>query len=439
MSSSRTLKRGYFDGSGSGFGAHLVADLFATDNSASSDGPSPRVNYAFDASPKKTGASRFARSEDPAPQPARDRLAPWGKATSAARNQKTPEQIAEEEAAKAEREEAAKAERSAREAVKTRKREEREAEERRKAAEKAAQEQHEAHLAGLREDVDSMLASDARPLSREHLEVVLPQIEPTGEEAVTLGTALAMTVNSGTVPLSEAVHMIPATNFDTTFINMLSSLATRMGDMSFIAEIQAHSIDVFELMQDKNNIEQRLLGANLKCLVGNDETQSKLDDAFTNHVSLIELSEICNAMEDFPVEMIPKVNSYVFEEYFSNQNVDDPAAWFTTPAIFDFLAVKLNGHTEIIDSAIRAWYSNGANASALLPMFDKLLRSEYIYADQMSIWNADYENHQAKMEALMAEIDDSGKTFSEWLMDVEVEYAFEDEEDDDEDGLQSYL
>ena len=47
-------------------------------------------------------------------QPTRDQLSPWGKATSAPRNQKTPEQIAEEEAEKREREEAAKAERSAR-------------------------------------------------------------------------------------------------------------------------------------------------------------------------------------------------------------------------------------------------------------------------------------------------------------------------------------
>eukprot|EP00493_Phyllostaurus_siculus_P007602 UN07688 len=40
-------------------------------------------------------------------------------------------------------------------------------------------------------------------------------IEPSQDEAVTLGTALAMTVNQETVALNEAVHMIPASNFDT--------------------------------------------------------------------------------------------------------------------------------------------------------------------------------------------------------------------------------
>ena len=42
-------------------------------------------------------------------------------------------------------------------------------------------------------------------------------------------------------------------------------------------------------------------------------------------------------------------------------------------------------------------------------MFDKLLRSTYIYADQMSIWNADYEATDSKMSAMMAEIDEDGR------------------------------
>jgi len=430
-SSRGPIKRGFFDGSGSGFGAHLVADLFATDSS----GPAPRVNYAFD-SPKKTGASRFAREPEPV-QPTRDRLAPWGKATSAPRNQKTPEQIAEEEAEKREREEAAKAERSARDAERQRKVDEREAKERRKAAEKAAKEEMKAHLASLREDVEAMLAGDPRILTREHLEVVMPEIEPSQDEAETLGTALAMTVNQETVALNEAVHMIPASNFDITFINMLSALATRMGEMDFIAEIQNQSIDVFALLQDKNDIEGRLLDANLKCLVGNDETQSQLEDAFASHVDLYKLYDIVRDIEDFPAEMIPKVTAYIFDEYFTNQNTDDPATWFATGDIFVFLEEKLGGHTEIIDIAIQSWHAHGANPSALVPMFDKLLRSTYIYADQMSIWNADYEATDSKMSAMMAEIDEDGRSFGEWMMDVEIEYALEEEEEDyDDDGMQ---
>lgn len=430
--SNRVLKRGYFDGSGSGFGAHLVADLFNPDSS----GPDRRVNYNFDA-PKKTGASRFSRVDDPpaarVPQPARDRAAPWGKATSA-RNTKTPEQIAEEERLKTEREEAARAERASREAERQRKKEEREAEERRQAAEKAAREQEEAHLAQLREDIDTMLEGEARPLTREHLEVVMPQINPDGDEAVVLGTALAMTVNQETIPLKEAIHMIPETNFDTTLINMLSSLATRMGELNFISEIQSQSIDVFELMQDKTRLEKRLVDANLKCLVGNDETESQLDEAFGKHVSLKELYQVVAAIDDFPAEMIPKVTSYVFEEFFSNKNVEDPAAWFDSGDIFEFLAEMLNGHTEIIDAGVRAWHEHGARADILVPFFDRLLRADYIYADQVSIWSADYENHPAKMEAMMAEIDEDERTFSEWLMDVETDYAYEEEDEMDEDG-----
>lgn len=433
--SNRVLKRGFFDGSGSGFGAHLVADLFNPDSSGSSDGPDRRVNYNFDA-PKKTGGSRFSRAdgEPLAPQPARDRAAPWGKATSAT-NAKTPEQIAEEEQLKTERENEARAERSSREAKQRTKKEKREAEEHRQAVEKAAREKEEAHLAQLREDIDTMLEGEARPLTREHLEVIMPQINPDGDEAVVLGTALAMTVNQETIPLKEAIHMIPETNFDTTLINMLSSLATRMGELNFISEIQSQSIDVFELMQDKTRLEKRLVDANLKCLVGNDETESQLDETFAKHVSLKELYEVVVAIEDFPAEMIPKVTSYVFQEFFSNKNVEDPAAWFDSGDIFEFLGEKLNGHTEIIDAGVRAWHEHGgARADILVPFFDRLLRADYIYADQVSIWSADYENHPAKMEAMMAEIDEDEQTFSEWLMDVETEYAYEEEDEMDEDG-----
>jgi len=430
-SSRGPIKRGFFDGGGSGFGAHLVSDLFATDSS----GPAPRVNYAFD-SPTKTSASRFAHEPEPV-QPKRDRQTPWGKATSASRNQKTPEQIAEEEAEKREREEAAKAERSVRDAERQRKVDERESKERRKAAEKAAKEEMKAHLASLREDMEAMLTGDPRILTREHLEVVMPEIEPSQDEAVTLGTALAMTVNQETVALNEAVHMIPASNFDITFINMLSALATRMGEMDFIAEIQTQSIDVFELMQDKNDIEGRLLDANLKCLVGNNETQSQLDQALAGHVDLYQLYDIVRNIEDFPAEMIPRVTAYIFDEYFTNQNTDDPAAWFATGDIFVFLEEKLVGHTEIIGIAIQSWHTHGANPSALVPMFDEVLRSTYIYADQMSIWNADYEATDSKMSAMMAEIDEDGRSFGEWMMDVEIEYALEEEEEDyDDDGMQ---
>jgi len=440
--SSRPIKqRGYFDGSGSGFGAHLVADLFTNDSAASSDGPDRRVNYAFDRAdpPKKTGSSRFSR-DDSAPQPARDTMNPWGKST-APRNQKTPEQIEEEERIKAEREEAARAERQAREAERQRKREEREAEERRIRQEKAEKEAREAHLAGLREDVDTMLNSEAKLLTREHLEVVMPQIEPNSEEAAVLGTALAMTVNAGTVPLNEAIHMIPDSNFDTTFINLLSALATRMGEMDFTAEIQAQGIDVFSLMQNQDNLEHRLVKAGLKCLVGNDETQSQLDQAFANHVSLSELYNVVSGIEDFPDAMIPNVTSYIFEEYFTNQNTEDPAAWFTSGDIFDFLAEKLNGHAEIIDTAVKEWFAGGAKPELLVPMFDRLLRADYIYPREMSAWNADYQNTEAKMTAIMADVletEDGPITFNEWVMDVETEYEEEEEEEDDDYGGLNY-
>ena len=69
--------------------------------------------------------------------------------------------------------------------------------------------------------------------------LLMMYFEPNQEEAAVLGTSLAMTVNAGTVPLNEAIHMIPDANFDTTFINLLSALATRMGEMDFTAEIQA--------------------------------------------------------------------------------------------------------------------------------------------------------------------------------------------------------
>ena len=61
------------------------------------------------------------------------------------------------------------------------------------------------------------------------------------------------------------------------------------------------------------------------------------------------------------------------------------------------------------DEIILVRHAHGANPSALVPMFDKLLRSTYIYADQMSIWNADYEATDSKMSAMMAEIDEDGR------------------------------
>ena len=71
-------------------------------------GPGRRVNYNFEASPKKMNNPRFSRDESaPSRVASRDRHAPWGSATTS-RNQKTPEEIEEEERQKAEREAAAK-------------------------------------------------------------------------------------------------------------------------------------------------------------------------------------------------------------------------------------------------------------------------------------------------------------------------------------------
>lgn len=428
--SSRTpLQRRPFDGSGNGFAAHLVADLFNND----STGPDRRTNYSFGGTPKKTSASRFARDLEPAPVQ-RNPDAPWGNKTSTpARNQKTPEEIEAEEAEKAAREQAARAERQAREEKQRKEREKKRQEAKRKAEEKAAQEAEKERVASLHEDIKSMFESGgvAKELTKDHLEIVIPTLEPEDDEqAEKLGTALAMTVNQGTISMKEAMHIIPEKAFDITFLSMLKALNTRMGEMKFISEIQNQEIDIFEILQDQTNIEERLKEANLGCLISDNETESKLEEGFAKHVSLKELYDLVASFEEFPLELIPRLNMYIFDEFFKNQ--DDPDSWFSSGTIFEFIGEKLNGHTEIIDSAIKSWHENGADETKLIPMFHRLLSADYIFPDQIVVWSTDYENHDAKMAALFADIDDY-RTFNDWIMSVEEEYYVEEEDDEDDD------
>ena len=60
-----------------------------------------------------------------------------------------------------------------------RKEEEKQAKLKRKAAEKAAKEEEARYLANLQKEVDDVFAGNATPLTREHLEIILPKTEVT--------------------------------------------------------------------------------------------------------------------------------------------------------------------------------------------------------------------------------------------------------------------
>merc|ERR1719198_2229427 len=115
---------------------------------------------------------------------------------------------------------------------------------------------------------------------------------------------------------------------------MLSALCTRIGDMNFVNEVQAQGVDVYELARNKNEIEQRLLDAGLKCLVSDNETDKTLDENFQKHIGLDELFELISGFEDLSLELIPKIVSYIFDEYFTNQNIEDPGSYFTSQPLF---------------------------------------------------------------------------------------------------------
>lgn len=447
QSASYSARRGDFDGSGSGFGAHLVADLLNQSSANETGDMGRRLNYNFDA-PKKTSASRFARGGDDF-SGNRDPSKPWGN-TAPARSMtaKTAEERAEANTM-TEAELEAKQVADQRKAEKQAARETKEEAKRKKEAEKQRLKEEKEHLASLRNDVHSMFEEGMpRDLTMEHLEIVMPQLDDendmTRANAQILGTALAMTVNKDVISMINAIDYIPNRCFDHTLVSMLSALCTRMGDMNFVNEVQAQGVDVYELARSKDKVEQRLLDAGLKCLVSDNETESKLDESFQKHIGLNELYELLSGIEDLGLELLPKVVSYIFDEFFTNQNVEDPGSFFVNQPIFDLIATRMGGQTEIVDCGIKSWHANGEKADTLLPVFDHLLRTACIYPEGIIDWQQDVEAHDAKMAAMFCQIDDE-RTFNDWIMTVEDEYQYDDEEyydDDDEDeydAAQTYL
>jgi len=427
--SSRRSKPSEFDGSGSGFAHHLVAEFF-TDGSSDSTGSERRVNYDFDRAAKPAASSRFSRADERSVP--RDRNSPWGSSTRAVKT-KSPEETAAEEADRAAKEEAARQAKAAKDEERRLAREAKEAEKKRKADEKAAREAEEARLERLMEDFGNMFDSGvATAITLEHINDALPDLSLNRDKAEIIGTSLGMTINQNVISLQESIHFIPKSHFDIILISMLSSLYARMGEMNFIDEIKSNQIDVLELMQDKASAEKKLVKAGLKCLVSDNEAESKLDEAFAKHVSLSELNTIVQSVEDFPTEFLSKICDYIFTEYFTNQNPEDPAAFLDNGEIFLFLERKFNSQVQIIDAAVRAWFDNGRNPEYIIPMFDRLLRQEYLIAEEMTNWVNDFDGGMTKMETLFTEVAED-ETFNDWCMTVEENYVIEEEEEEEED------
>jgi len=439
-------RRGDFDGSGSGFAAHIVADLRDGNMSSKDTGMNPRMNY-FEG-PKRTGASRFQRDADPLPgqQPSsgRNLNSPWG-ATSA-KPRKSNEEIKEEEEAKAQREREANKERNQRDAKIAEEKASKMAVKKARAEEKKRAKEEKERLVALRTYVDTMLEENApSDLTMEHLEVVLPQLDNENnlsvEAAQTLGTSLAMTVNKDVVSIINIIDYIPNSNYDETLLSLLSALCTRMGDVAFVNEMQAQGVELEELLRNKVDIDNRLLEAGLKCLLTDNETESQLEESFNKHIGLKELHDVIVGIEDLPIDLLLRVCSYIFDEYFTNQDTEAPASYFQSSAIFELVAGRLGSQVDIVDSAIKSWFANGKDPSKLLPMFDCLLRNACIYPEAMVEWQQDVEPHDAKSEAMFCEVDEMEQTFNDWIMTCEEneDYQFsEDEYDDDEDEL-NYL
>lgn len=380
--------------------------------------------------PAPVSASRFSREAEPAP---RSRQNPWG-ATKTVQplNEKSPEELALEKEKQAE-EDAKK--RKAAEERKEKKRLEKEEKERvkREAEEKErlAQEE-EARIKSLHKFIKTMFDDQTpRELTVEHLNEVFPSLEVTAEQGIILGQAMAMTVLKGTIDLVAGVQAIPNNEFDVVFINFLTCMCKRQGELKFIQALQEAQIDVLETVMDKQDLEMKLKAAGLDCLVPNNEVEEILENAFKTHLSLTQLHETLQSIQGgLPNEMFQRVALYIFDEFFTTHTANAPEEFFTSPAVFDFLCPEDDLLTEMLSACFSSWYNNGKQETLLHPVLDCLLKKQCTFPFVVADWNINAPYDDVKKAVFFIEDFWQGNDFMAWVDQIEILY--EDEEGSEE-------
>lgn len=422
-------RRTEWDGDGTGFGADLVADLF---ESSFEEKQEKRVTY-FDGaqtSPPKVGASRFANLDGPGPR--RDQSNPWG----TTKIEKTPEQLEKEEREKSERAERnrlIKAEEDAKRAKKRAAKEKKEEEARRIAEEKREKEEREAYLIELNEQVKNIMDTEPNTLNHEMLGVVR-SFELTSAQATIIGKSMAMSVMGEVINLADAIRFIPDTEFDVVLLTLLSSLCLRLGESKFLQELNNEQVDPFELLVNKDDYEGQLKQYDLNCLVPKDELNNQLEEAFDRHVNLEALFEVIQSFEEkLPTDLNRKVMMYIFDEFFTQQDINNPEAFFNYVPLFHTICDTERTLIEVVDVAVASWHQHCNQGSVLVPMFDILIRNDSITYECIMQWNYQGEYNDSKNAAMMSYVDaEEEQIFSEWVMNVENEYYEEEESEEDE-------
>jgi len=410
-------RRGDYDGSGTGFGAALVADCFAPIESEST--ADRKINYV------------------------EERRQPQRNAWGATMPQKTEEELEAERVAAAEKKEKMDAERARKQAIRDerkRKKDAKEAEEKRKADEIRAIEDEKHRVETLKTDILDMVRGDGDPikLTEEQVDVTLPHLDLAPEEWEKLGISLGMTVNDGIVTLRQAIEQLPDKGFDVITICMCSTYSKRIGESKFLQELETQGINLEDLVMDKDGYQDNLEKYKLTCLIKNEESTGLFEECFERHVDLTELQEIIiQGGKQLSPSLRRRVFTYIWDEYFTKRDTSNPGEYFNNQQLFlDITPEEENVH-ELLDTCMESWNSAGQTAGILVQTFDHLIRTFVVPHECLIDWNS-YSQTPSKITAMLS-VDEyryknlgevfEGEKFMDYLNQVDEIYAEEEEEE----------
>jgi len=407
-------KRGEFDGSGKGFGAQLVSNCFLPLEQNENNN---RTTYT------------------------EKKLTAWNQPV----HQKSEEQLQKEKERKEEREKKQEEERKTREESQAKKdaaRKKKEDEQKKKEHERKTEEAERKRMEDMRNAVTSVMESDddAVPFTVEQCEIVLPEINCNEVEAKRIGVAIGMSVHSEVIGMNDVISLVPTSCHDIIIASMFDTIVKRVGESKFLRQIDNNEIDFGKIIDDPDNFEKILKDYGLTCLLGGDDDDGKLDEAFSEHKNLKELNAL---LADDPISpaLQQRIFTYVCDEFFTERDIMKPEEWFDDYDFFMKITTEEKHVSEFIDSLIASWFKHGMKPDMLVNLFDHLIRVDITPASLVMHWNMMSEaNMDAKMKALVStndfrfKADDEiyeGENFASWLSQIDAIYPEPEEEDED--------
>lgn len=321
-------------------------------------------------------------------------------------------------------------------------RKKKEDEQKRKEHERKTEEAERKRMEDMRNAVTSVMESDddAVPFTVEQCEIVLPEIECNEVEAKRIGVAIGMSVHSEVIGMNDVISLVPHSCHDIIIASMFDTIVKRVGESKFLRQIDNNQIDFNKIIDYPDEFEKILKEYGLTCLLGGDEDDGKLDEAFSEHKTLKELNAL---LADDPISsaLQQRIYTYVCDEFFTNRDIMKPEEWFDDYDFFMKITTEEKHVSEFIDALIDSWFKHGQKPDVLVILFDHLIRVDITPASLVMHWNMMSEaNMDAKMKALVSHTDFrfkaddeiyEGENFASWLSQIDAIYPEPEDEDED--------